>query len=103
MTMRRTAGMPYISIVAGVIFFQIALAAGAPRSEYTTAGLFVAGWSRVSRRLIWIVVVFAAVSFVLNLITPSVGERVIWAPVALILLITSVVVALKGPSGSPAP
>jgi hypothetical protein len=36
------------------------------------------------------------VGLVLNLITPSAGERAIWAPVVLILLISSTVVAKQG-------
>jgi hypothetical protein len=39
-------------------------------------------------------VALAAVSLVLNLITPSGGERLIWAPVAIILLTTDVMVAV---------
>ena len=57
----------------------------------------------VSRWLIWIVVAVAALSLVLNLITPSADERVIWAPVALTLLISSAVVAIKGSSRRLAP
>ena len=59
------------------------------------AGILLPRWSRVSRWLIWFVVAFAALSFVLNLITPSAGERAIWAPVGLLLLISSGVVAFK--------
>lgn len=51
------------------------------------------GWSRVSRWLIWFVVTFAVLSLVLNLITPSAGERAIWAPTAFLLLISSGIVA----------
>lgn len=58
------------------------------------AGVILPGWSRVSRWLIWFVVAFAALSLVLNLITPSAGERAIWAPVAFLLLISSGSVAL---------
>ena len=47
----------------------------------------------MTRRLVWLVVAFAAVSLVLNLITPSAGERAIWAPVAVLLLASSTVVA----------
>ncbi len=57
------------------------------------AGVALRGWSRVSRWLVWLVVAFAAVSLVLNLITPSAGERMIWAPVAFVLLVSSVLVA----------
>jgi hypothetical protein len=33
---------------------------------------------------------------VLNLITPSPGERAIWAPVAVLLLLSSLAVAISG-------
>ncbi len=62
------------------------------------AGVLIQGWSRVSRWLIWLVVTFAALSFVLNLITPSAGERAIWAPVAFLLLISSGIVAFTSSS-----
>ena len=39
--------------------------------------------------------VLMAVALVLNLITPSGGERAVWAPVALVLLLSSLVVALR--------
>ena len=58
------------------------------------AGVILPGWSRVSRWLIWFVVALAALSLVLNLMTPSAGERAIWAPVAFLLLISSGSVAL---------
>ena len=45
---------------------------------------------------VWAVVVLVTVSLVLNLITPSAGERAIWAPILLILLASSAVVAIKG-------
>jgi len=46
-----------------------------------------------SNTAIYFVVVFSFVATILNLITPSKIERKIWAPVAIILLITSLVVA----------
>ena len=64
------------------------------------AGLILPGWARVSRWLAWLVVAFAAVSLVLNLLTPSAGERAIWAPTALLLLISSGVVAFSRSSES---
>ena len=57
------------------------------------AGIILPGWAKASRLLIWFVVAFAVLSFVLNVITPSAGERAIWAPVALLLLISSCIVA----------
>ena len=62
------------------------------------AGLALPGWLRAARWLIWVVVAFSVISLVLNLITPSAGERAIWAPVALLLLISSAAVAFSGPS-----
>ncbi len=57
------------------------------------AGVILPSWSRASRWLIWLVVAFAVLGFILNVITPSAGERAIWAPVAFLLLISSCIVA----------
>ena len=57
------------------------------------AGIALRSWARISRWMIWVVVAFATVSLVLNLITPSAGERMLWAPVALVLLVCSLLVA----------
>lgn len=57
------------------------------------SGIGLRWWARASRWLVLFVVVFGAVSLLLNLITPSAGERMIWAPVALILLACSLLVA----------
>ena len=43
---------------------------------------------------IWIVVGFSVLTLVMNIITKSVWERRIWAPVAFILLSSSLIVAL---------
>jgi hypothetical protein len=45
-----------------------------------------------SQKAIWGVVIFSAAGTIMNTITPSRIER-IWAPVCLLLLITSVIVA----------
>jgi hypothetical protein len=57
------------------------------------AGVALPKWARTSRWLIWVVVAFSGLSLVLNLITPSAGERAIWAPVVLVMLVCSVIVA----------
>jgi hypothetical protein len=44
--------------------------------------------------LIWVVVAFCAVSVVLNTLTPSASERRIWAPVTIVMLVCSLIVAL---------
>ena len=44
--------------------------------------------------LIWVVVAFSAISLVVNAISRSAGERRLWVPVAVVLLLSSLVVAL---------
>lgn len=57
------------------------------------SGIALRAWERVSRWMIWVVVAFSVLSLALNLITPSAGERMLWAPVALVLLMCSLLVA----------
>ena len=79
---------------------QAALLAGMALVILARAGLILPRWWRVSRWLAWVVVAFAALSLILNLITPSAGERAIWAPTAFLLLLSSALVAF---SRSPEP
>ena len=44
---------------------------------------------------IWVVVVLMASSLVMQLITPSKWERIIWAPTVAVLFLTSLIVALS--------
>jgi peptidoglycan/LPS O-acetylase OafA/YrhL len=60
---------------------------------FARARVALPGWSRSSRRLIWVVVAFSTLSLILNSITPSPRERAIWAPVAFVMLVCSVAVA----------
>ena len=85
-------GLRVAAVVQAVILVLLALVVLA------RAGVAVPGWSRSSRWLIWVVAAFSALSFVLNLITPSAGERLIWAPVAFIMLVSSVTVAVSKPA-----
>jgi hypothetical protein len=78
--------------IAAVV--QAVILAGLAGVVLSRAGIALAGWSKVSRWLIWVVVGFSALSLVLNMITPSAGERAIWAPVALLMLISSTTVAV---------
>ncbi|HSL28117.1 MAG TPA: hypothetical protein VK900_02860 [Anaerolineales bacterium] len=77
---------------------QAALLAGMAAVVLARAEVIRPGWRRASRWLIWFVVAFSALSFVLNLITPSAGERLIWAPTAFLLLLSSAIVAFDRPS-----
>lgn len=74
---------------------QAALLAAMTVVVLARAGLILPGWSRMSRWLVWFVVAFAALSLFLNLITPSDGEQAIWAPTALLLLVSSSIVAFS--------
>lgn len=60
------------------------------------AGVWETRWAPRANRLVWIVVALGAIGTVLNLITPSEGERLRWAPVAIGLFVTSLIVA-RGP------
>jgi hypothetical protein len=79
--------------VAAIV--QAVILAGLALVVLARAGVAVPRWSRTSRWLIWVVVAFSALSLMLNLITPSAGERALWAPVALIMLVSSVIVAVS--------
>ncbi len=57
------------------------------------AGLVLPGWARAARWLVWVVVALLAVGLLLNLITPSGGERLIWAPVVAMMLLAALRVA----------
>jgi hypothetical protein len=74
---------------------QAVLLAGMAGVILARAGLVLPGWSRVSHWLVWLVVAFLAFDLFLNFITPSAGERAIWAPTLLLLLISSLIVAFS--------
>lgn len=57
------------------------------------AGVTLTTWRAVSKWAAWGVVVLLGVSVVLNLVTPSSPERLIWAPVAIALFLTALRVA----------
>ena len=58
------------------------------------AGLLLPAIAEAVPWLIWLAVTLSAVSLVLNAITPSAGERRLWVPVTVVLLVSSLVVAL---------
>ena len=63
------------------------------------AGLVLPQIADAAPWAIWLVVLFSGVSLVLNVITPSAGERRIWVPVAVVLLVSSLIVALTSTVG----
>ena len=58
------------------------------------AGLVALGWTAALPWLVWVPVVVSALSAIMNAATPSRVERRLWLPVALVLLASSLVVAL---------
>ena len=58
------------------------------------AGFILPQLNKISRIGIWFIVVYFGIATVLNSITPSKIER-IWAPVALVQMITSIIVAIS--------
>jgi hypothetical protein len=81
---------PPMRAVAVVMALLLMLMAGVVLSR---AGVALPRWSRASRWLVWVIVAYSVVGTVLNLITPSGGERLLWVPVVLIMLLSSLVVA----------
>jgi hypothetical protein len=59
------------------------------------AGLLVPAIAEAVPWAVWLAVGLSGVSLVLNAITPSAGERRLWVPVAVVLLVSSLVVALS--------
>ena len=85
---------PALRVAAVVQAIVLVILAGVVLSR---AGVLLPRWRRVSRWAIWIAVAFGVVSLFLNLITPSAGERMVWAPVAFLILASSLVVAIRKP------
>ena len=85
---------PALRVAAIVQMVLVGLMVGVVLSR---AGMALPRWSRASKRLVWVVVAYSIVGLVLNLITPSAQERMIWAPVTLFLLVFSAVVATSKP------
>lgn len=75
--------------------FQAALLIGFALVALSRADLILPAWAQASRWMMWVIVAFSTLSLILNLITPSAGERAIWAPVAFLMLLSSVIVALS--------
>ncbi len=82
---------PKMRVVAVINMIILGFMAAVVLSE---ANLLFPQLQAISGIGIWVVVLFFLVGTILNTITPSKIER-IWAPVALIQLITSFVVALN--------
>lgn len=74
--------------------FQIAILAFMGIIVLSKSGLLLPRWSSFSDIAIWFIVAYLVLGTLLNLITRSVWERRIWAPVTLLMLISSIIVAM---------
>ena len=72
-------------LVLGVIGFIVLI-----RGQVLNSNLY-----EITEIAIWVVVALMGFSLVMNLVTPSRWERIIWAPVLVVLFTCSVVVALS--------
>lgn len=82
-------GMRIAALVQIVVLAFIALIV------LTRAGVIFSEYLAISKSAIWGVVVFCLVGAILNTITPSKKERMLWAPVTLALLICAIYVAMN--------
>lgn len=82
---------------------QAVLIGGMSAVILARAGLILPGWWRAAHWLVWVVIALTTMSLVLNLITPSAGERAVWAPVLVLLLISSLIVAFSRASATSTP
>jgi hypothetical protein len=81
---------PRMRVVAMVSAAVLALAGAIVAAR---AGLGLPKWHRVARRGIWVVVAYLCVGVVLNAVTPSPRERMLWLPVTVVLAGCALVVA----------
>lgn len=82
---------PKMRVIAVLNMLILAFVAAVVLSE---ANLMFPHLKKISGIGIWVIVVFFGIGTIMNTITPSKVER-IWAPVALIQLITSIIVAIS--------
>ena len=80
--------------VAAVV--QAAILAGIGLIVLARAGVVLPRAAAGMRWPAWAVAGLSALGFVLNLITPSAGERLIWAPVTAVLFLCALRVAASG-------
>lgn len=80
--------MRLAAVVQAVILGAIALAV------LSIAGVVAAPWGATPAWIAWAISGLLVIGLVLNLITPSAGERRIWAPTVGVMLVCGVVVAL---------
>lgn len=80
-----------VASVVQAVLLALTAAVVASRAGVAFSGLAgAAGW------LVWLVVGLLSLSLVGNLLSPSAGERKLWVPVLILMLVTSVWVGVAG-------
>ncbi|MEM7530593.1 MAG: hypothetical protein AAF639_00330 [Chloroflexota bacterium] len=90
----RFAGVMPPAMRVGAII-QAALLAFLAMIVLARSGTAFTGMYSMSTTGIWVVVAINGLSLVMNLITPSKWERILWSPVVLIMTVCSLLVALN--------
>ena len=85
----------YPPAMRAVALVQILILGAVGLVVFVRAGLVFPQWTAAARWPAWVVVVLLAVGVIMNLITPSGLERLIWAPVATLLSLSALRVALS--------
>ncbi len=80
--------MRVAAVIQAVVLGLLAIAV------LSDAGIILPAIAATAPWLVWAAVAVSVLSLILNVISPSPGERRIWVPVALVLTITSGLVAL---------
>ena len=80
--------MRVAAAIQGIVLAVVALVVLASAGVVQVALVTSLPW------LIWVVVALSAVAVVLNAISRSAGERRLWVPVTLVLLVSSLIVAI---------
>lgn len=81
-------GMRVAALVQAVILAAVAVVV------LSAAGLVATPWGPPPSWAMWVIVGLLGVGLVLNLITPSAGERRIWAPTVGVMLVCAAIVAV---------
>lgn len=77
-------------------FVQALVLSGFALVALTKAGVILPQYSDISDTAIWVVAGISGLSLIMNLATPSKWERILWAPVAFMMFLTSGWLAMRG-------
>lgn len=75
--------------------FQIVILVFIALIVLARAGIFLEAFSAFAESAIWGVVIYSLLGTILNIMTPSKKERILWVPVTMGLLICSAIVAVS--------